>query len=61
MAFLICFTPVVTDMQKAANALRWCIVEMDRRFRLMAELQVRNIAGYNRKVIAGYGCREANS
>ena len=39
-------------MQKAANALRWCIVEMDRRFRLMAELQVRNIAGYNRKVIA---------
>ena len=45
-------TPVVTDMQKAANALRWCIVEMDRRFRLMAELQVRNIAGYNRKVIA---------
>ena len=45
-------TPVVTDMQKAANALRWCIVEMDRRFRLMAELQVRNIAGYNRKVLA---------
>ena len=45
-------TPVVTDMQKAANALRWCIVEMDRRFRLMAELQVRNIAGYNRKVVA---------
>ncbi|MDE0919956.1 MAG: DNA translocase FtsK [Arenicellales bacterium] len=44
-------TPVVTDMQKAANALRWCIVEMDRRFRLMAELQVRNIAGYNRKVV----------
>ena len=45
-------TPVVTDMQKAANALRWCIVEMDRRFRVMAELQVRNIAGYNRKVVA---------
>jgi S-DNA-T family DNA segregation ATPase FtsK/SpoIIIE len=44
--------PVVTDMQKAANALRWCIVEMDRRFRLMAELGVRNIAGYNRKVAA---------
>jgi DNA segregation ATPase FtsK/SpoIIIE, S-DNA-T family len=42
--------PVVTDMQKAANALRWCIVEMDRRFRLMAALGVRNIVGYNRKV-----------
>jgi S-DNA-T family DNA segregation ATPase FtsK/SpoIIIE len=45
-------TPVVTDMQKAANALRWCIVEMDRRFRLMASLGVRNIVGYNRKVEA---------
>ncbi len=46
---LLC--PVVTDMQKASNALRWCIVEMDRRFRLMAALGVRNITGYNRKVI----------
>ncbi|MFT7533668.1 MAG: S-DNA-T family DNA segregation ATPase FtsK/SpoIIIE [Gammaproteobacteria bacterium] len=44
--------PVVTDMQKAANALRWCIVEMDRRFRLMAAVGVRNMAGYNRKVIS---------
>ena len=42
--------PVVTDMQKAANALRWCIVEMDRRFRLMAGVGVRNIAGFNRKI-----------
>ena len=42
--------PVVTDMKKAANALRWCIAEMDRRFHLMAALGVRNIAGYNRKV-----------
>lgn len=42
--------PVVTDMQKASNALRWCIVEMDRRFRLMAALGVRNIVGFNRKV-----------
>lgn len=42
--------PVVTDMNKAANALRWCIVEMDRRFRLMAALSVRNIAGFNKKV-----------
>ncbi len=44
--------PVVTDMSKAANALRWCITEMDRRFRLMAEISVRNIAGFNKKVEA---------
>jgi len=43
-------TPVVTDMSEAANALRWCIAEMDRRYRLMASLGVRNIGGYNRKV-----------
>lgn len=42
--------PVVTNMNKAANSLRWCITEMDRRFRVMAEIGVRNIAGYNRKV-----------
>ena len=42
--------PVVTDMNKAANSLRWCITEMDRRFRVMAEIGVRNIAGYNKKV-----------
>ncbi len=45
-------TPVVTDMNKAANALRWCIVEMDRRFRLMAAMAVRNIAGFNKKIEA---------
>ena len=44
--------PVVTDMTKAANALRWCIAEMDRRFRVMAAIGVRNIAGYNKKVAA---------
>jgi len=43
-------TPVVTDMKEAANALRWCVGEMERRYRLMAALGVRNIAGYNRKV-----------
>jgi len=43
-------TPVVTDMKEAANALRWCVAEMDRRYRLMAPLGVRNIGGYNRKV-----------
>jgi S-DNA-T family DNA segregation ATPase FtsK/SpoIIIE len=47
---LLC--PVVTDMKDAANALRWCVVEMDRRYRLMAALGVRNIGGYNRKVRA---------
>ncbi len=43
-------TPVVTDMKDAANALRWGVAEMDRRYRLMAFLGVRNIAGYNAKV-----------
>ena len=43
-------TPVVTDMKEASNALRWCVGEMDRRYRLMAALGVRGIAGYNRKV-----------
>ena len=44
--------PVVTDMKHASNALRWCVVEMDRRYRLMSALGVRNIGGYNRKVKA---------
>jgi len=43
-------TPVVTDMKEAENALRWCVAEMERRYRLMAQLGVRNIGGYNRKV-----------
>ena len=43
-------TPVVTDMKEAANALRWCVGEMERRYKLMAALGVRNIASYNRKV-----------
>jgi S-DNA-T family DNA segregation ATPase FtsK/SpoIIIE len=42
--------PVVTDMNEAANALRWCVAEMERRYRLMAALGVRNMGGYNRKV-----------
>ena len=44
--------PVVTDMKHASNALQWCVVEMDRRYRLMSALGVRNIGGYNRKVRA---------
>ncbi len=43
-------TPVVTDMKEAANALRWCVAEMDRRYQLMAKLGVRNITGYNKKI-----------
>ena len=43
-------TPVVTDMKEAANALRWCVGEMETRYELMSGLGVRNIAGFNRKV-----------
>ena len=42
--------PVVTDMKEAANALRWCVAEMERRYQLMAALGVRNLAGFNRKI-----------
>ncbi|MFV2003895.1 MAG: DNA translocase FtsK [Gammaproteobacteria bacterium] len=43
-------TPVVTDMKEAANALRWCVGEMESRYELMSGLGVRNISGFNRKV-----------
>ncbi|BBD80261.1 DNA translocase FtsK [Aerosticca soli] len=43
--------PVVTDMKEAANALRWCVAEMERRYKLMAAVGVRNLAGFNKKVI----------
>jgi len=43
-------TPVVTDMKEAANALRWCVAEMERRYKLMSLLGVRNLTGYNKKV-----------
>lgn len=46
-------TPVVTDMKEAASALRWCVEEMERRYKLMASLGVRNLAGYNSKVAEG--------
>ena len=42
--------PVVTDMKEAANALRWCVFEMDRRYKLMSAMKVRNITGFNKKV-----------
>ncbi|WP_131781369.1 DNA translocase FtsK [Legionella gresilensis] len=43
-------TPVVTDMKEAASALRWCVAEMERRYRLMASMGVRNLTGFNNKV-----------
>ncbi len=43
-------TPVVTDMKDAANALRWAVAEMERRYKLMSALGVRNLAGFNRKI-----------
>ena len=43
-------TPVITDMKDAANGLRWCVAEMDRRYRLMSALGVRNLTGFNKKV-----------
>ena len=42
--------PVVTDMKEASNALRWCVAEMERRYKLMAAVGVRNLAGYNKAV-----------
>lgn len=46
-------TPVVTDMKEAASALRWCVEEMERRYKLMAALGVRNLAGFNSKIAEG--------
>ncbi len=43
-------TPVVTDMREAASALRWCVHEMERRYKLMSSLGVRNLSGYNQKI-----------
>jgi S-DNA-T family DNA segregation ATPase FtsK/SpoIIIE len=43
-------TPVVTDMREAASALRWCVAEMERRYKLMSALGVRNLNGYNQKI-----------
>ncbi|MEJ5208255.1 DNA translocase FtsK 4TM domain-containing protein [Denitratimonas sp. CY0512] len=42
--------PVVTDMREAANGLRWCVAEMERRYKLMSAVGVRNLAGFNKKV-----------
>ena len=45
---LLC--PVVTDMRQAANGLNWCVLEMERRYKLMSKMGVRNLAGYNTKI-----------
>jgi len=45
--------PVVTDMKQASNALTWCVAEMERRYKLMSALGVRNLAGYNQKIREG--------
>src|SRR6185503_5117469 len=50
--------PVVTDMKQAAHALTWCVGEMERRYKLMSTLGVRNLAGYNRKVREGIEKKE---
>src|SRR3546814_13130239 len=42
--------PVVTDMKEAANGLRWCVAEMERRYKLMSAVGVRNLAGFNKTV-----------
>ena len=46
---LLC--PVVTDMKQAANALNWCVGEMERRYKLLSKMGVRNLAGYNKKIL----------
>jgi len=43
-------TPVITDMTDASNGLRWCVAEMDRRYKLMSAMGVRNLAGFNKKI-----------
>ena len=53
-------SPVVTDMKQAANALRWCVAEMERRYQLMSALGVRNIGGFNRKVKDAADARQAH-
>lgn len=46
--------PVVTDMRQAANGLNWCVAEMERRYKLMSKMGVRNLAGYNAKIDAAH-------
>jgi S-DNA-T family DNA segregation ATPase FtsK/SpoIIIE len=50
--------PVVTDMRQASSALNWCVAEMERRYKLMSAISVRNLAGYNQKVREGIEKKE---
>ncbi|MBF0471107.1 MAG: DNA translocase FtsK 4TM domain-containing protein [Gammaproteobacteria bacterium] len=52
-------SPVVTDMKDAQNALRWCVAEMERRYKLMAKMGVRNLAGFNKKIRDAIAANEA--
>src|SRR5574338_827720 len=51
--------PVVTDMKHAANALNWCVAEMDKRYKLMAAVGVRNLAGFNKAVLEARNAERA--
>ncbi len=51
-------TPVITDMKEAASGLRWCVGEMERRYKLLASVGVRNLAGYNKKINAAIDAGE---
>ncbi len=53
--------PVVTDMKQAANGLNWCVAEMERRYKLMSKLGVRNLAGYNQQDRRGHGAARSSS
>ena len=54
-------TPVITDMTDASNGLRWCVAEMDRRYKLMSMMGVRNLAGFNKKVLEAEKKWQTNS
>jgi S-DNA-T family DNA segregation ATPase FtsK/SpoIIIE len=47
-------------MKQAGNALNWCVAEMERRYKLMSKLGVRNLAGYNKKIAEAEGARRAD-
>ena len=53
--------PVVTDMKQAANGLNWCVGEMERRYKLMSKLGVRNLAGYNQKIDGSQGAASSSA
>jgi S-DNA-T family DNA segregation ATPase FtsK/SpoIIIE len=53
--------PVVTDMKQAANGLNWCVAEMERRYKLMSKLGVRNLAGYNKKIDEAKARRDSST